>query len=237
MLFVPVRSNRLFAAKLKYSKVKWASLEAILTAFSQRICQWYLDPIRLHRDQPGQHGAFAALGVTCLLIDALCQYDSGKVTSNRKLFIDYIEDRLPHYKRAISPPIRVPRVDSQNCVYETVAATGAIRTRDVKSVAEGIYYIFRNGILHEAHAPLCGVITGLKRRRFSIRRSSLATYADTGLPCPVLVIDPWRLFADVERSFEELLNRVRAAGPSGAARLHFNVKFKSAFGIDISTAQ
>lgn len=236
MLFIPNRSQRLFAIGLKYSDIDWLSLSAVLSAFGRRIDQWYLEPVRLLRAQEGQHGAFAALGTICLLIDSLCQYDNGKPTSNRSLFIKYVRDRLPRYVREIRPAIRLPKVNSQTCEYETTG-TGALVTRNIGCVSEALYSVFRCGILHEAHVPVCGVISGLKTRRFSIRPSSLATYSDTGAACPVVLIDPWKLFDDVEASLRGLVQRVALAPPSAASRTHFNRKFQSAFGIDISAAR
>lgn len=236
MLFVPNRSKRLFASGLKYSEIEWRSLKSVLDAFRARIDQWYMDPIRLLRSQKGQHGAFAALGITCLLIDALCQYDNGKPTSNRTLFLKYVRDRLPKYVRKINPPIRLPKVNSQWCEYETTSA-GKLITRNIGCVSEALYSVFRCGILHEAHVPICGVISGLKVRRFSIRSSSLATYSDNGSACPVVLIDPWKLFDDVEASFYDLLQRVESAAPQAPVRTRFNRKFQSAFGIDISMAR
>lgn len=236
MLFAPKRTVRLFAVGLKYSDIDWDSLSEVLDAFRKRIDQWYMQPVRLLRAQEGQHGAFAALGITCLLIDALCQYDNGKPTSNRGLFIKYVKDRLPQYVRAISPPIRLPKVDSQSCEYDRTS-TGTLRTRDIKCVSEALYSIFRCGILHEAHVPLCGVISGLKTKRFSVRPRTLANYTDNGASCPVILIDPWKLFDDVSASFDDLLTRVSAAAPTATARKNFNTKFQSAFGIDISSAR
>ena len=240
MLYEPVRKKRLFAAGLKYSDVKWHCFAEVLSAFERRLDQWYLAPVRLLRDQPGQHGAFAGLSICCLLIDCLCQFEAGKVTSNRGLFIKFIKKRMPHYKRALNPPIEFPRVNTQDCMYETDATTGAIRTRQLKDIADVLYYVYRNGILHSAHAPLCGVISGIKNRRFAVRKKSLATYVDIGsrgAPCPVVVIDPWKLFSEVEGVFQRYLVRLKAATPTAGIRRRFNAKFSDSFGINISSAR
>lgn len=239
MLYEPVQQNRLFAVGTKYSAVDWSSFMDIIAAFEKRIDQWYIEPVRLLRQTPGQHGAFAAMSVCCLLIDCLCQFDSGKVTSNRTLFTGFVEKRLPHYKRSITPAIDFPKVDSQNCRYETDAA-GAIKTRKLKTIADVLYYVYRCGILHSAHAPLCGVISGLPTRRFSVRKRSLAKYSAIGTPggdCPVVVFDPWKLFDDIEMAFKDYLEKLRKASPTQKIRLYFNDKFADCFGIDISGAR
>ncbi|MBX3412593.1 MAG: hypothetical protein KF708_07890 [Pirellulales bacterium] len=238
MLYEPVQKNRLFAAGLKYSDITWTSIADILNAFEKRIDQWYLAPVRLLRQQPGQHGAFAAMSISCLLVDCLCQFHAGKVTSNRTLFTKFVEKQLPNYKRPISPPIEFPKVDSHNCTYELDAA-GAIKTRRLSSVADALYYIYRCGLLHSAHAPLCGVISGLSTRRFSIRKKSLAKYGSIGTAggdCPVIVIEPWKLFDDVETFFKRYLGKLKTASPTDAIRRHFNAKFEDCFGVSIASA-
>jgi|GEM_PF-1875028 len=240
MLYEPVRKNRLFAVGLKYSDVNWDCFADVLSAFERRIDQWYLAPVRLLRDQLGQHGAFAALSICCLLIDCLCQFEAGKVTSNRDLFIKFIKKRLPHYRRTVNPPIEFPKVDTRNCVYETDAMTGAIRTRQLKNIADVLYYVYRNGILHSAHAPLCGVISGIKNRRFAVTKKSLATYRDIGprgAPCPVVVIDPWKLFSEIERVFQRYLARLKASKETARFRRRFNTKFSDSFGMNITAAR
>jgi hypothetical protein len=130
-------------------------------------------------------------------------------------------------------------VDSQKCAYET-DASGAIKTRKINSIADAMYYVYRCGILHSAHAPLCGVISGLATRRFSIRKRSLAKYSAIGTPggdCPVVLIDPWRLFDEIEAAFKNYLTRLRAASASQEVRLHFNTKFEDCFGISIVGAR
>lgn len=239
MLYAPVQKNRLFCVGRKYSDVEWSVFADVVDAFESRIDQWYLAPVRLLRQQTGQHGAFAAMSICCLLIDCLCQFEFGKVTSNQTLFKKFIDKRLPHYKRTISPSIVFPKVDSQNCVYETDAA-GAIKTRNLKSIADVLYSVYRCGILHSAHAPLCGVISGLKTRRFSVRKKSLAKYSAIGTPggdCPVVVIDPWKLFDEIEAVFKTYLAMLRMATPAQKVRVHFNTKFEDCFGINIAGAR
>jgi hypothetical protein len=234
-----VRKNRLFAVGKKYSDIDWSSLAVVLDAFEKRIDQWYLEPVRLLRAQPGQHGAFAAMSICCLLVDCLCQFDSGKVVSNRTLFRNYIRKRLPHYRRSINPPIVFPDVDTINAAYKTTSA-GAIRTKQLGDIADVLYFVFRCGILHSAHAPLCGVISGLKTRRFSVRRKSLTKYSGIGIhgaDCPSVVIDPWKLFDEIETAFRTYLAALRGATPSDTVRLHFNTKFEDSFGISITAAR
>lgn len=238
MLYEPVRENRLFAVGLKYSDVNWNIFAEVVDAFEKRIDEWYLEPVRLLRSQPGQHGAFAGMSICCLLIDCVCQFDAGKVVSNRTLFRTFIRKRLPRYARPINPPIEFPKVDTQNCEYKKTA-TGAIRTDQLGDIADVLYSVFRCGILHSAHAPLCGVISGLTTRRFSVRRKSLAKYGAIGTrgsDCPVIVIDPWKLFDEIEVMFRKYLGRLRAASSTSTARRHFNVKFADSFGIDVSGA-
>jgi hypothetical protein len=210
----------------------------VLSAFEKRIDEWYLAPVRILRKQSGGHGAFAAMSICCLLIDCLCQFDAGKVTSNRTLFIDFICKRLPHYDKPISPSITFPKIDSGKCCYDTYAS-GTIKTQPIDSIAKALYFIYRCGILHSAHAPLCGAIQGLKKHRFSIRKSSLAKYSGIGIKgtaCPVVVIDPWKLFVDIEKAFKNYLARLKSASPTDTERLNFNEKFADAFGIDVSAA-
>ena len=207
MLYSPVRKNRLFAVGLKYSDVNWSSFADILDAFEKRIDQWYLEPVRVLQNQPGQHGAFAALALNCLMIDCMCQFEGGKVVSNRTLYTDFIRRRLPHYGRTFSPMIVFPEPDSINLRYKTTA-TGALKTRQLASIADVLYYVFRCGILHSAHAPIVGVISGLNRRRYSVRKKSLAKYGAIGTSggdCPVVVLDPWKLFTDIQTALASYL--------------------------------
>jgi hypothetical protein len=210
----------------------------VLKAFEKRIDEWYLAPVRHLKKQPGGHGAFAAMSICCLLIDCLCQFDAGKVTSNNTQFINFICNRLPHYDKPISPGIIYPKPDSRTLNYKT-NASGTIKTQTIDSIAKALYFIYRCGILHSAHAPLCGAIQGLKKHRFSIRKSSLAKYSGIGIKgtaCPVVVIDPWKLFDDIEKVFKKYLARLKSASPTDTERLNFNEKFADAFGIDVSAA-
>ena len=239
MLYEPARKKRLFAVGTLYSQIDETSLQNVLEAFEKRIDQWYMEPIRLLRSQPGQHGAFAAMSICCLLIDCLCQFEAGKVVANRTLYKKYIQKRLPHYDRPIDPPIVFPKIDSRACDYQR-NASGDIRTQNIQNVSEALYSVFRCGILHSAHAPLCGVISGHNTRRFSVGKKSLAKYGEIGTegePCPVVVIDPWKLFDEIERAFQDHLARIRSAKPTAAVRKRFNTKFADCFGIDVSSAR
>lgn len=238
MQYSPVQKNRLFAAGIKYSDIDWTSFDDIINAFEQRIDQWYLRPVRVLKDHSDGHGGFAALAICCLTIDCMCQFEGGKVVSNRSLFTNFVHRRLPHYGRLLAIPITFPKIDSHNLCYD-LNVHGAIKTRQLGSIADVLYYVFRCGILHSAHAPLIGVICGLKTRRYSVRKKSLAKYqaiGTAGADCPVVVIDPWKLFSDIEASFQDYLARLREASAASPIRRRFNVKFEDSFGVSIAGA-
>jgi hypothetical protein len=185
-------------------------------AFQKRTDQWYLRPVQVLQEHSEGHGGFAALAMCCIMIDCMCQFEGGKVISNRSPFTDFVESKLPRYKRSLNPAITFPRTNTQNQCYD-VSATGVIRTRQLRSIADVLYYVFRCGILHSAHAPLVGVISGLQTKRFSVRKRSLAQYGTigtSGSDCPVVVIDPWKLFADIKGAFESYLHRLRKSRPT-----------------------
>lgn len=213
-------SRRFFSSQRLYSTVDWTDFDAIVHAYSLRIREWYLVPG--HHLSANIHYAFALMALNSLLIDTLSQFVYGVVSGSRSKFINFIVERLPpRYSAALSTRIRHP---------------GA--KQPLTDVAEVIYHAFRCGVLHEAHLPpYAGVAPNCQPPVIVDDNAGLARYADSGLPCPTVILDPLALFSDLVSAFDAYLGDLQERSPTqDALRANFKRKFSTSFGIDITGA-
>lgn len=232
---LPVKTKRLFRPKRKYSQIKWTDFREVVAEFKGRIEAWYIQPTRAISQVPD--AAFAEMALTCLLIDTLSQYRYGALQSPSELaknctnktlesshfkFEDFLAERIPSLATALPVPIKTGRM--KNGVAE-----------ELKTYTEVLYSAFRCGILHEAHVPLYGAISG-QTSIVSWHDSGITKYAD-GTQCPTVVVYPKQLFDTLAGIFisyiDELLNQ---DAKYDDLRLRFQEKFEQSFGVNISTA-
>ena len=240
MLYEPVQQNRLFAVGTKYSAVRLVVLYGHHCLRSRNV---------LTSGTLSRYGCFVRHQGN-MAHSPQCQFAAFSLIASVSLIparSHRIEPFLPDSSKNDSHIINEASLRPSTSLrwIRRIAGTrptplGAIKTRKLKTIADVLYYVYRCGILHSAHAPLCGVISGLPTRRFSVRKRSLAKYSAIGTPggdCPVVVFDPWKLFDDIEMAFKDYLEKLRKASPTQKIRLYFNDKFADCFGIDISGAR
>lgn len=216
------QANRYFSSAVRYSQIDWSDLDQIIDAFRQRIHDWYLDPAT--ELAKNIHFAFSVMALNCLLIDTLSQFVSGKNSSKIPEFTDFIRKRLPEvYSSRLQPSIRH---------YD-----GKHKERELADVADALYYGFRCGILHQAHVLPYGGVVPRASEPVHIEASGLLRYKDSGLDCPVVIVDPLTLLDDLSKSFEVYLDELKDRDPKNdSLRARFKDKFSSSFGIDVSSA-
>lgn len=214
MKYRVVKEARHFDAKRKYSAIDWSDLNSIVDAFQTRIQDWYLAPA--HALNKRGHLGFAAMALSLLLIDTLSQFYFGESESDRCSFIRFIGEKIPKFASSVSPPIK-----------------RWYRGKEYKvtNVAEILYFGFRCGIIHQAHAaPYC-LIQG-QSEPVVIHPSGYTTYAD-GSACPSAIIDPWQLLDAVEEVFRGYCADVKKCASSDESpRKEFERKYPEYFGVD-----
>lgn len=209
----PVQAARMFSFDTRYDQIQWNRFQAVVAAFRQKLEYWYLLPAIQAREN--HHFGFSVLANTCMLIDALSQYEAGALQSHNQVFKDYLRKHWPAFDTPFAQPIQ----------------TGG--HHPVTDIAEAIYQV-RCGVLHENHIPL---YAGLVAQPIiaDYHPTGLATYT-SGADCPVVTLDPGRLFDAVNTRLEaylaELLNPNVAFAP---LRTRFKTKFEASFGVTIST--
>lgn len=253
MFYKPVLANRYFTRYLSYADLQGLvakpDFDGVVDAFEERMAGWYLDPVRYLRrrkrnpyystriakffrwEDPG-HFAFDVMAVDCLLIDALSQYVTGKLSASRGIFIDFITDHMPQFSGTLDSFLGTTGNEISH--FDHGQNTTA---KKLTKVAEVIYYGFRCGIVHQAHAPLyCSIDPG--GARVQVLASSKAEYGPSaapslpGQPCPSVVINPWLLFDDLEQFFQMYLAKLKQRDHQFVG--HFKTKFSDSFGIDIT---
>lgn len=228
MFYKAVQSGRYFNRDQKYTDIEWTSLAAVVDAFRKRIDDWYLEPIRrLHQQPDGGHLAFTAMALNCLMIDTLSQYEYGLPESDGARFKQFVVDYLTPYSGNLHSQIQYQRYDRN---------AHAMVTRTHRTVQDVLWVGFRCGILHEAHvAPYGGVRPA--GQRLNQRASGYLKYAASGASCPSVIVNPWRLFKDIEKVFNRYLKRLKNRNAAHEPlRGKFRTKFSDSFGVDISGA-
>ena len=212
-MYHPVQENRFFAADIKYNDVDWNDFQAVVQAFQQQIEYWYVLPgLELKK---GDHFGFAIAALASLLIDCLSQYEDGVVSGMRTNFIEFLRRHWPELDTSYPIPIN------------------AGNNIQVSDGAEAIYYGLRCGILHEAHVKLYTALTA---------QGGIAEYHpvgfardENGADCPVVTIEPNRLFDAVHSRFNTFMTELIDTNAAyNNSRQMFKTKFEASYGVQIS---
>ena len=245
--YEPVATERYFTRQRKYDEVERDrnDLGKMADAFEERIRNWYVEPIEvlletrmsdwrkrlcrwLVRRQDGGHYSFTIAAMTCLLIDALSQFEAGLAEGTNGSFKAFVKQHLPSYGASLTPAIDGYRPPS--------------KCQPLSNLADVLYHGFRCGILHQAHAPLyCGIVPGKSPPRVEYTRHAKyaagAVNSTVGSDCPVVVLYPEHLFDEVMAFFSSYLKNIKDKNPAyDAVRDKFKWKFSDSFGIDITAA-
>src|SRR4051812_19437041 len=130
MAIHPVQAARMFTFDTRYDQVAWNDFPSVVAAFRQKLEYWYLLPAIQAKEN--HHFGFSVLANTCMLIDALSQYEAGVPQSGRQVFKNYLRKHWPAFDTSFAQAIQLGGGDS------------------VTDIAEAIYGI-RCGVLHENH--------------------------------------------------------------------------------------
>lgn len=221
MFYRPVEyAGRHFAQTTEYSTITWGQLSSIVSAFEERITQWYIVPGDILMAGPdGWHRSFSLAAIDCMLIDTLSQFEKGSARSSRGKFIDYVERKVRVFQTQIVPPIRCPAPDP-----------------DIATFGQALYFGFRCSILHEAHiAPYCQILPEPNIARQ--QASGITTYSDGTTPCSSVILDPQKLFEAMKLVFADYIrDLLDPAGTFNILRTNFKKKFKASFGKNIDSA-
>ena len=221
--YTPVQNARAFRRMTRYDQIKWNDFRAVVDAFHGRIDDWYILPTKeLINHKDGGHYAFAVMALNCLLIDTMSQFYYGLLTSSGKKFKNFVRDRIP--KLAGNLPVQINQPVSPHN-----------KNGDPLSTYEEVLYTgFRCGILHQAHAPLYGVLSGVPTP-FAFQNNGTTQYA-TGPDCPSVICHTRKVFEEVETAFLQYLDDLLNPDPQfNNQRQHFKVKFEDSFGVTINT--
>ena len=221
--YTPVQNARAFRRMTRYDQINWNDFTAVVDAFHGRIDDWYILPTKeLINHKDGGHYAFAVMALNCLLIDTMSQFYYGLLTSSGKKFKDFVRDRIPKLAGNLPTQINQP-VSPHNhngdplSTYEEVLYTG-----------------FRCGILHQAHVPLYGVLSGVPTP-FAFQNNGTTQYA-AGPDCPSVICHPRKVFEEVETALLQYLDDLLNPDPKfNGLRQHFKTKFEDSFGVTINT--
>lgn len=221
--YIPVQNARAFRRMTRYDQINWNDFTAVVDAFHGRIDDWYILPTKeLINHKDGGHYSFAVMALNCLLIDTMSQFYYGLLTSSGKKFKDFVRDRIPKLAGNLPTQINQP-VSPHNhngdplSTYEEVLYTG-----------------FRCGILHQAHVPLYGVLSGVPTP-FAFQNNGTTQYA-AGPDCPSVICHPRKVFGEVETAFLQYLDDLLNPDPKfNGLRQHFKTKFEDSFGVTINT--
>jgi len=218
----PIRTERLFNPSRLYSTVNWASFPAVLVEFNKQLRAWYIAPAKVLMKKSG-HYSFAALSITCTLVDTLSQYHSGKTQGTRGDFIRFCRKHIPSAKKRFKTPI--PIVKGKKVEY-------------LNDPAEVLYYGVRCGVIHEAHTKLYAAISGSDDRSVcKYHENGLAEYSRNGRDfksCPTVVFDPGLLLDSVTRFLRSYLLALNDPNPvNDRLRERFKRKFFASFGVQL----
>jgi len=217
MIYKPVQANRYFTKTERYSDIDWSDFDAVVTAFEDRINNWYIDPATELANATG-HYAFLIMAINCLLIDTFSQFAAGRLSSSARTFKDFVSNNLPNFNVNLTNPISI---DYHK--WETTLST----------IADVVYHGFRCGILHQAHVPLYGGIDP-GGASFQESASGLTTYSTNGTDCPTVSINPLRLLEDLKTYFATYIaNLNNTDSQFDSLRANFKSKFADSFGVTV----
>jgi hypothetical protein len=216
--YKPIKTARLFTKSVGYHEIDWNDWPDVIRRFKQQLHWWYISPLRYLKRRKS-HSGFTVVALGCVLIDTLSQYCAGIEQSSGDKFREFVRAKLPSSGGPFSTPIR-----TWNLHGTEVSA---------KDFADVLWFGYRCGILHEAHAPLYGRLWGVKGL-FEYVASGYTVYADTGLPCPTLNLNPGVFADEVIATFNAYIREIK--NPANVAlRANFKRKFIVSYGIDIGT--
>jgi hypothetical protein len=214
--YKPVKDERFFNRVHRYCEIDWNDKVAVFKEFKLKLEDWYINPIKLLTRT--EHAGFTAVALSCVLVDTLAQYSDGILSSKRSSFIGWLKNAVPETSKPFPTSI-----------LKSVKQPADVEAHDF---AEAIYYGFRCGILHEAHPKLYAGIWGMDQA-MDYRPKGVTLYED-GTDCPSVVIDPAKLFALIERAFEDYFSKLLSDDPQfEPLRKNFQHKFLASYGINI----
>jgi hypothetical protein len=217
MIYEPVQVNRFFTKTQRYSDVDWSNFDAVITAFEERINNWYIDPATVLANATG-HYAFSIMAINCLLIDTFSQFAAGRLSSSALTFKDFVSTNLPNFNATLATTISH---DDHN------------RQTTLSTIADVIYHGFRCGILHQAHVPLYGGIDP-GGASFQESASGSTTYSADGSDCPTVSINPLLLLGDLKVYFATYIANLKHTDSQfDTLRANFKTKFTDSFGVTV----
>ncbi len=218
MFYRPEMENRFFRKGVKYKDIDWKNFKSVVENFKQRMEDWYLKPAATLNRQTWDN-AFSVMAINCLLIDALSQFEAGKIKSSEDLFKSYVSIKMPDFGRALPVPIN-KKNGGQLVTFSDV-----------------LYVGFRCGIVHEAHIAIYGGIAGLGSQLCDVDTDICTKYSD-GTDCPTVRMDPSTIFTELRKVFHTYIRDLTNKNPSNnQLRIKFKRKFKNSFGIDLSSSK
>lgn len=209
--------GRHFSKTIEYAAIDFTKMASVVPAFKARLTDWYITPgDLLSAGNDGWHNAFSVCALSCLLIDALAQFEQNK--SGRKVFIDFVKATFPIFAVPLSSPIERPPPEN-----------------NIKTPAEALYFGFRCGILHEAHIPPYAQILP-EPAIVRTQATGITKYGD-GRACVSVILDPLKLFEALKTVFQQYTANLLDPDPAlDLLRVNFKAKFTTSFGIDITAA-
>lgn len=213
----PVQAKRLFDFATKYEDIDWNDFRTVVDAFRRQLEYWYVLP-GLELKKEG-HFSFAVGALASLLIDCISQYEDGVETGTKRNYKDFLRR---HWAELDTP------------FPNSICASYNSQRFQITDGADAIYHGLRCGIFHEAHPKLYIGLVG-QGSITSYQATGFATYAD-GTDCPVVTIDPGRLFDAVHARLDAyVIELVTAGTTNNSQRQRFKTKFEASYGVTIST--
>src|SRR5689334_4031521 len=90
--YKPVKAARLFTKTIHYDQIDWNDWDDVIRRFGQRMRWWYINPIQSLKRH--RHRGFPTVALSCLLLDALSQYEAGVDISTGKTFKQFVRKRM-----------------------------------------------------------------------------------------------------------------------------------------------
>jgi hypothetical protein len=219
VFYRPIKDARNFGPRRLYSDVNWNSFSESVRFFRGQLLAWYICPAKVLRRR-SVHFGFAHLALSCLLLDALCQYYYGKSEAGAKDYKRFVRKHFNGAARRFAVPIEI---------------TSRGKKKKLKCFADVLYHGVRCGILHEAHTKLYCGLCALPANVWAYQRSghTLWSRKNHGFrDCPSVILDPGRFLNRVCEIFDgymaDLLNPANTK-----LRKRFKKRFRIAFGIAI----
>ncbi|MDA0832903.1 MAG: hypothetical protein O2931_01680 [Planctomycetota bacterium] len=217
MIYEPVKANRYFTKTDLYSAIDWSDFNVVVTAFEERINNWYLEPATELANATG-HYAFSIMAINCLLIDTFSQFAAGQLSSSASTFKSFVSKNLPNFNATLTA---------------TISHDDHSRKITLSTVADVVYHGFRCGILHQAHIPLYGgIVPG--GAPFNEMASGQTIYSADGSACPTVSINPLQMLDDLKTYFADYICNLKNTAPQfDTLRNNFRLKFTDSFGISV----